>query len=341
MESESRARRTFAIAIILILGVAVGVPLWLGVPQISWVGAAVAAMMLAIVRLDSDTTRAARSGIHVALGAAVGLVTFAVYGVGISPVISVYFSTLVVLGASHVLGARAAAAWSIPCLALIVATVWSPPTVVYDADEVSTVVTRVATLLTVLAFSVSFRVHQDRQADELERLAMTDALTGLANRRQMERALDDAIQRAQRYERQCAVVFIDVDGLKPVNDIHGHEAGDALISGVAKRIDEGTRRIDTVARIGGDEFVVVLSEVSGPAGVEAFARALLERVCTPLDLGATPMRPSVSVGTASYPSTSDDAKNLLRFADAAMYAAKQAGGGCLFAHDGSTAQDCG
>lgn len=341
MDFSVRAPRTLGIAVILLIAVAVLVPFWLGVPRLSIVGGAVAALMLTLARLEAGDSPYVHAGIHLSLGGAVGLVAYACYGIGISPVIAVYFSTHVVLGASHLLGARAAAAWSIPCLVLIVATVWFPPAAVYPADETSTVFTRVVTLLTVLAFSVSFRVQQDRQAAELERLALTDALTGLANRRQMERGLEEAVGRAERYGRRCAVVFVDVDGLKRVNDVHGHEAGDALIAGVAERIASGTRRVDTVARLGGDEFLIVLCEVNDDTGVEAFARAMLDRVCTPLSIPGRTLTPSVSVGTATYPNAAESPKELLRLADTAMYAAKQAGGGCLFIHDGTRAADCG
>ncbi|MFK7895175.1 MAG: diguanylate cyclase [Myxococcota bacterium] len=308
---------------------AVALPIGLGEIDLAGMGAVFALTLLLLSRLAPDSSATLRTGIHIALGMGLGFIGMSCYAFGIGNVIAVYFSTLIVLMAASTLGANAAVAWSIPCFAVIGFTVLHPPEFVREVGPIGTLVTRTATLAGVLAYSVSFRRRQDRQADELYQQALTDSLTGLANRRQMENLLATAIAQADRFERHCAVVFVDVDGLKQINDRWGHEAGDEMIRLVAARIADSTRVSDKAARIGGDEFVVVLSEVPDEAGVESFSENLLQTVCCAAQIGDQTLTPSISLGAALYPDDAETAGGLLRKADAAMYAAKESGGGCV------------
>lgn len=170
------------------------------------------------------------------------------------------------------------------------------------------------------------RAHLER--DALRSIAHTDALTGLPNRR----GLSDALQRvlpASSAERMTAVFLIDLDGFKPVNDRLGHEAGDEVLVGVARRLQSLLRASDTVARLGGDEFVVVASGLASDADAQALGRKLLDGFQEPFLAGGQPCDVGLTIGYALAPLDGDDAVALLRIADSAMYAGKQAGRHCL------------
>ena len=163
---------------------------------------------------------------------------------------------------------------------------------------------------------------------QLDRLAHHDALTDLPNRVLLHSRLSHTLERAQRANSLCAVFFLDLDRFKPVNDQMGHEAGDELLKGVAKRLRLHLRDNDTVARIGGDEFVVVLEDLASPEGAEVVARAIIERMQRPFALsGEREAHIGCSVGIAMFPKDGTDGETLLRHADAALYAAKAAGRG--------------
>ncbi len=163
---------------------------------------------------------------------------------------------------------------------------------------------------------------------QLDRLAHHDALTDLPNRVLLHTRLNHTLERAQRAGTLCAVFFLDLDRFKPVNDQMGHEAGDELLKGVAKRLRLHLRDNDTVARIGGDEFVVVLEDLASPEGAEVVARAIIERMARPFALsGEREAQIGCSVGIAMFPKDGTDGETLLRHADAALYAAKAAGRG--------------
>lgn len=163
---------------------------------------------------------------------------------------------------------------------------------------------------------------------QIDRLAHHDALTDLPNRVLLHTRLNHTLERAQRAGSLCAVLFLDLDRFKPVNDQMGHEAGDELLKGVAKRLRLHLRENDTVARIGGDEFVVVLEDLASPEGAEVVARAIIERMQRPFVLpGDREAHIGCSVGIAMFPKDGEDGETLLRHADAALYAAKGAGRG--------------
>jgi len=161
---------------------------------------------------------------------------------------------------------------------------------------------------------------------QLEHIAHYDALTQLPNRVLLADRLHQAMVRAKRHGQPLAVVYLDLDGFKAVNDRYGHETGDLLLMGLAARMKHSLREGDTLARLGGDEFVVVLLELADIEASEAMLTRLLEAAAQPVQLGEDTLQVSASVGVTFYPQTEDvDADQLLRQADQAMYQAKLAG----------------
>ncbi len=160
----------------------------------------------------------------------------------------------------------------------------------------------------------------------LQHLAHHDDLTGLPNRLLLTDRLSHAIARARRSDEMLAVVYLDLDGFKPINDNYGHEVGDRVLVVVAHRLSESLRASDTVARIGGDEFVALLAGLSDIGECEFTAHRLLETISRPIELGGRSMQVTASIGICLYPNDAqDDADILLRCADQAMYLAKNAG----------------
>ena len=162
--------------------------------------------------------------------------------------------------------------------------------------------------------------------EHIASLAYSDPLTGLANRTSLTPAFDQAVERARRRSSRLAALFVDLDGFKPVNDAHGHSAGDRILVEVARRLRANLRASDLVARIGGDEFFVVLEDVHDGATLETVARKILAELARPYDLSAAEQaRISASMGISLYPQDGLDSATLMKHADMAMYAAKQAG----------------
>ena len=159
---------------------------------------------------------------------------------------------------------------------------------------------------------------------ELAYLALHDNLTKLSNRVLLEDRLTQAIRTAEREKRRFALMFMDLDGFKAVNDVYGHHVGDLLLIDVAQRIGARVRQQDTVARVGGDEFVV-LAYVDDPEDAGSLADALLEVVREPFMAGGHELRVSTSIGIAIYPGDGGNQHDLLTNADAAMYHAKGLG----------------
>ncbi len=160
--------------------------------------------------------------------------------------------------------------------------------------------------------------------EEARRLAFHDPLTGLANRLKLMKDLDRAIADARRHGDILAVAFLDLDDFKPVNDQLGHAAGDQLLVDLARRLQTGLRSTDTVARMGGDEFAVVLPRLSGADALEKTARKLARMVAEPTTIDGTLVSVTSSIGIAAY-EPGDDADSLLAKADGAMYDAKRSG----------------
>ncbi|SFL88336.1 diguanylate cyclase domain-containing protein [Rugamonas rubra] len=168
------------------------------------------------------------------------------------------------------------------------------------------------------------------QKEHIEKLAYHDSLTHLPNRRLLADRLQQALLAAEREHRQVEVCCLDLDGFKPINDRHGHEAGDQVLREVAARLTGALRPNDTAARLGGDEFVLLLTNVDASHGSDAILERVLLALRAPitLDSGAV-VEVSASIGVASYPLHGREPDLLLRRGDQAMYMAKQAGRNCL------------
>jgi len=179
-----------------------------------------------------------------------------------------------------------------------------------------------------IAFALNTLDHEEDRARSHERisyLANHDALTGLPNRLMFGEQLEQALSHAQRHQRTCAVLFIDLDRFKLINDSLGHDAGDELLQVMSARLKSCLRASDVVARLGGDEFVVLLREVSEVHHIGAVARKILDAALEPIELQGQECRISASVGISVYPSDARDAATLMKNADMAMYSAKEEG----------------
>ena len=163
---------------------------------------------------------------------------------------------------------------------------------------------------------------------ELTEIANNDELTGLPNRRLLEDRMAQAIKSAARTRQIVAVLFLDLDYFKMVNDTHGHPVGDQLLKLVAIRLKGLLRAEDTVARIGGDEFVILLSNLSSELQAITMAEKVVKVLTEPFQVTGKSLNIGVSVGVALYPEHDTNEKNLIRHADNAMYAAKRRGRSC-------------
>jgi diguanylate cyclase (GGDEF)-like protein/PAS domain S-box-containing protein len=174
---------------------------------------------------------------------------------------------------------------------------------------------------------VTARVEQDRRT---RHEADTDALTGLANRRSLERTLAAALGRAGARARSVGLMMLDLDGFKAINDTHGHAAGDEALREVARRLSRCVRERDLVARLGGDEFVVVLTDLGGRSGaVQDTLARIQEALAEPFSFAGSAFVLGAAVGVSTFPADGGNAADLLAHADRAMYAAKGAREGFL------------
>ncbi len=169
--------------------------------------------------------------------------------------------------------------------------------------------------------------EQYKSQARIHRLAHHDPLTGLENRFALGLRLEQQLAQARRANAPLAVLFIDLDHFKKINDSHGHQAGDQLLVGAAQRMKDLLRDVDTLARLGGDEFIIVLAGPLTPDSVTAVAVRVVESLQQPFHLGGITAHSGASVGVALFPDDGDDAATLLRHADMAMYAAKREGRG--------------
>ena len=176
----------------------------------------------------------------------------------------------------------------------------------------------------VLVVGRDFTEHRRRE-QELTRAAAHDALTGLPNRALLADRLDQALAQSRRSGHGFAVAVVDIDGFKRINDTLGHGAGDTLLRQVSARLKAELRGVDTVARVGGDEFVLLLPDVQTPEQADSLARRLVNSMHTPFLLSEHTQFVSISMGIALHPSHAADAESLTRCADAALYRAKDQG----------------
>ncbi|MBE0619736.1 MAG: EAL domain-containing protein [Burkholderiales bacterium] len=165
-----------------------------------------------------------------------------------------------------------------------------------------------------------------RQAEErVHHLAHYDELTGLPNRSMFNQRLNHALVHARRSDKSLAILFIDLDRFKNINDTLGHEAGDRVLEEVAQRLQDCLREGDTIGRLGGDEFVVLIDELPEPMHVAAVAQKILAAVVKPFIVGAQEFNITASIGISTYPEDSEDMQGLLKNADISMYRAKEQG----------------
>jgi len=187
--------------------------------------------------------------------------------------------------------------------------------------DLAEVLTRVHNMLEVRLLHKEARMY----SKTLESLALNDPLTGLANRRLLSDRLQMALVHARRTQGSTAVVYLDLDGFKQVNDTWGHGCGDILLQLVAQRLLATVREEDTVARLGGDEFVLLLWQVSGiEYAVKAATRAI-QAVLKPYTVEGHTVQITTSAGVSLFPGHGEDPESLMKSADGALYAAKAAG----------------
>ncbi|OAF05191.1 diguanylate cyclase [Bradyrhizobium centrolobii] len=203
---------------------------------------------------------------------------------------------------------------------------------IYMSTEMNTFTSEFVELLQRLADNVSFAMENFDRADEknkaderIEYLASHDSLTNLPNRETFNGLLREAIDTAQRHDHRFALLFIDLDRFKVINDSLGHEAGDLLLLEVADRLRKSLRASDVVARLGGDEFVVILDQCGEIDDVQRIATELLTALGQPMELAGHECHTTASIGIAMYPANGADAQTLTKNADMAMYLAKEDG----------------
>lgn len=177
-------------------------------------------------------------------------------------------------------------------------------------------------LMVVVAQDISERKAFE---DQLTRMAYYDGLTGLPNRRLFHDRLGQALAQAERHQKLVAILFLDLDRFKNINDTLGHQIGDLLLQSVAERLVKEVRQCDTVARLGGDEFTIILTDIGDVADAEAIAQKIIASFSVPFMLDGHELFSSTSIGITLYPIDNHDIETLIKNADTAMYSAKKKG----------------
>lgn len=195
-----------------------------------------------------------------------------------------------------------------------------------DTDRMALIVEANERLVQVALAAQSAIELANADLTKLTRLSQRDTLTDTPNRALMLDRLQNAIGMAQRRGTFAAVLFLDIDRFKQINDTMGHAVGDAVLQLVARRLESSVRDSDAVGRHGGDEFLVLLSEVSKIADVSVIAEKILSDMSLPASVLGSSLELSISVGIAVYPDDGADAPTLIRLADTAMYHSKRRGG---------------
>src|SRR5262249_11521952 len=168
-------------------------------------------------------------------------------------------------------------------------------------------------------------VQRKRAEKKLAFLAEHDVLTGLPNRGCFEERFEEALGHCRRTGEKFALLLIDMDYFKEINDRWGHPAGDAVLKEIALRLSRHTRKVDTVARIGGDEFILLFSQIQGREDVQRLAERIQSALRDPIRIGETNHQVTLSIGAAIYPDDGREIKMLMTRADLALYDAKNLG----------------
>ncbi len=163
--------------------------------------------------------------------------------------------------------------------------------------------------------------------EKITHMACHDALTGLPNRVLLEDRIQQSIVQSKRDHTRMALLFIDLDKFKPVNDLLGHKAGDSVLKVAADRMRDSVRAVDSIGRIGGDEFVVCLPQLNRSDDAIIVARKIQSCLMKPIQIDSHEVRIGSSIGVSLYPDNGDNMQSLMQAADEAMYAIKEAGGG--------------
>lgn len=180
--------------------------------------------------------------------------------------------------------------------------------------------------IAVLRHLVKQRTTELRASEKrLRYLSEHDVLTNLPNRMLLQERLSTALRRARRFNESVGLLLADLDGFKEINDQMGHQAGDKLLAEVAGRLGACVRSTDTVSRVGGDEFVILLPDIHDPKEAELVAAKLVAALAAPLLIDGSAVRVTVSIGVATFPEDAENEKTLMQFADEAMYRAKESG----------------
>jgi len=175
-----------------------------------------------------------------------------------------------------------------------------------------------------LVKSIAFSIFRKARELELQMTALRDPLTGIGNRKLFDEQAQSMTLLVKRAKEQAAILFMDVDGMKVINDTHGHAVGDTLLQHISKRIIDSVRESDIVARVGGDEFAAMLPRIKGGRTVSAIERKLHHAVAqTPYTIGDLTLRVGLSCGAAMFPEDSEDVGVLIQMADQRMYDAKK------------------
>ncbi len=173
--------------------------------------------------------------------------------------------------------------------------------------------------------SLNYAIERKKHIQELVYLSRHDLLTGLPNRLLLSDRINRCITRTRRNNKDFALMYLDLDHFKPVNDEYGHEMGDRVLCEVSERLASCIRDSDTVARIGGDEFAVVIEELKSAWNAEIVANKIIKSISEPIRIEETTAKLGVSIGIAIYPSDGSNVDELMSRADSAMYEAKRAG----------------
>jgi diguanylate cyclase (GGDEF)-like protein len=186
-----------------------------------------------------------------------------------------------------------------------------------------------------LARAIRYAIERKRFEEHLTYLAQYDHLTGLVNRALFRDRLVQATARSKRMQQMIGLMLLDLDRFKLVNDTFGHDIGDELLKAVSERLKTCVREVDTVARMGGDEFTIILEGVSSEQNILVVAKRITESISTPFELKGHCISIGISIGITIYPQDDHPVDELLKHADTAMYHAKQQGGSAFHLHEAS------